>query len=98
MVFSDTNVVVYAYDRSAPEKRMRASSLLTDLGTRGELAFSTQVLKETYWVTTRKLARPLTSEQAEVVVAALAKNPVVTEDVAMIQAAVRLSRRDSIAF
>ncbi|HYN77163.1 MAG TPA: PIN domain-containing protein [Lamprocystis sp. (in: g-proteobacteria)] len=96
--FADTNVLIYAYDRNAPAKRARARTIMSDLGTRGNLAISTQVLKEFYSVSTRRLARPLTPDQARRVVGALVMYPVVIEDIPLIQAAIELSQRDNISF
>ncbi|WP_295456092.1 PIN domain-containing protein [uncultured Thiodictyon sp.] len=96
--FADTNVLVYAYDLDEPVKRSRARSLMGDLGLRGDLSISTQVLKEFYSVTTRRLRRPLSADQAARAVAALADYPVVVEDVALIRRAIALSHSAAIAF
>lgn len=96
--FADTNVLVYAYDRDAPAKRERARSLMAELGLRGELGISTQVLKEFYWVTTRRLQRPLPPDQAARAVTALTHYPVVVEDVGLINGAISRSQSDCIAF
>ena len=63
-VFVDTNVLVYAYDRSEPQKQARALEVLDDLAHRGAGLLSAQVLAEFYVTITRKLAAPLTPEQA----------------------------------
>lgn len=96
--FADTNVLVYAYDRGAPAKRDQARQLMADLGSRGDLSVSTQVLKEFYWVTTHRLRHPLAPEQAARAVAALADYPVVVEDVTLIRRAIALSQEAGIAF
>lgn len=44
--FVDTNILVYAYDRSAAEKHQRARALLEQLWNSGEGVLSTQVLQE----------------------------------------------------
>ena len=58
-VLVDTNVLVYAYDRSQPEKQRRALETLDYLATSGIGAVSTQVLAEFFIVVTRKIAAPL---------------------------------------
>ena len=58
-IFVDTNVLVYAYDRSEPEKQGRALEVLDRLATRGTGAISTQVLAEFFVAVTRKLPAPL---------------------------------------
>lgn len=52
-VFVDTNVFVYLYDHADAEKQRIARATLT--GAAEEVAISTQVLSEFFWVVTRKL-------------------------------------------
>ena len=63
-VFVDTNVLVYAYDRSEPEKQARAVDVLDNLVQSGAGLISAQVLAEFYVTITRKLSVPLTTAQA----------------------------------
>jgi predicted nucleic acid-binding protein len=63
-VLIDTNVLVYAYDRSEPEKQRQAVVVLDGLLVSGKGVLSTQVLAEFFNTITRKLTRPLTLEQA----------------------------------
>jgi predicted nucleic acid-binding protein len=58
-ILLDTNVVVYAYDRSEPEKQARAFKILERLQETGLGALTTQVLAEFFTVVTRKLSIPL---------------------------------------
>ena len=68
LVFVDTNVLLYAHDRTAGRKRAVASELLERLwGTRAG-ALSTQVLQEFYINATRKLPRPLSASRARAVI------------------------------
>lgn len=46
--FVDSNVVVYAHDRSDTHKQARAAELLLELAAAGTLVLSTQVLQESY--------------------------------------------------
>jgi len=59
----DTNLLVYAYDRSAPEKQAKAVELLDELVKNGTGILSPQILSEFYTVVTRKLAAPLTPRE-----------------------------------
>ena len=59
----DTNVLVYAYDRSEPEKRAQAIEILDALVKNGSGVLSPQILSEFYTVATRKLAAPLTPQE-----------------------------------
>ncbi|MGB9776100.1 MAG: PIN domain-containing protein [Anaerolineae bacterium] len=58
-IFLDTNVLVYAYDRSEPEKQQQAIRVLDALVVRGRGAVSTQVLAEFFITVTRKITVPL---------------------------------------
>lgn len=88
--FLDTNVVVYAFDRSAGAKRERALTLLSEPATR--LVISAQVLNEFYVTTTRKLVQPLDPETALEAVQTLSRLNVVVLDAELTLAAIRLSR------
>ena len=69
--FVDTNVLIYAHDISAGEKRIRAKELMLDLWQSGEGCLSIQVLQEFYVNVTQKATRPLPSEAAAQIVADL---------------------------
>ncbi len=60
----DTNILVYAHDRSEPEKQKRARDVLLRLSDRPGVFLSTQVLGEFFSVSTRKIPHPLAIEQA----------------------------------
>ncbi len=53
--FIDTNVLVYAFDKSAGDKQVKARSLVADCIKNRNGFLSTQVLQEFYVVATRKL-------------------------------------------
>lgn len=63
-LFLDTNILVYARDRSEPAKGPFAEKLLHDVFLVGRPWLSTQVLSEFFWTVTRKLPIPLTTEEA----------------------------------
>jgi len=63
-VLVDTNVLVYAYDRSEPEKQQRALEVLDHLAVTGIGVISTQVLAEFFVAITRKIPAPLTVAEA----------------------------------
>jgi predicted nucleic acid-binding protein len=93
--FVDTNVLVYLFDRDAPDKRARARRLLAELG--GRAVVSTQVLQEFFVSVTRKLARPLPEDEAEAAVRDLAGLDVVELDVALVLQAITLARRQRLS-
>ncbi|MCH7613955.1 MAG: PIN domain-containing protein [Candidatus Marinimicrobia bacterium] len=55
LCFLDTNVLVYAFDKSAGDKQDKARSLVSVCIRNGSGNLSTQVLQEFYVVATRKL-------------------------------------------
>lgn len=63
-VLLDTNVLVYARDRSESQKGPFAQRLLHDLFSAGRPILSTQVLSEFFWAVTRKIPLPLTVDEA----------------------------------
>lgn len=63
-IFVDTNVLVYAYDRSEPEKQQQALEMLDRLAVTGAGMISTQILSEFFVAVTQKIAAPLSVDEA----------------------------------
>lgn len=84
--FLDTNIAVYAHDRSEGPKRRRARETIAARAS--ELVVSSQVLAEFYTATTRRLDPPLTADQARDAATALAALPVVAADGDMVLSAI----------
>jgi predicted nucleic acid-binding protein len=63
-ILVDTNVLVYAYDRSEPEKQARALAVLDRLASSKQGVLSTQVLSEFFINVINQIAAPITIEQA----------------------------------
>ena len=63
-ILVDTNILVYAYDRSEPKKQCRALQVLDGLARAGIGCLSAQVLSEFFVNVTRKIAAPLSVAQA----------------------------------
>jgi predicted nucleic acid-binding protein len=61
--FVDTNILIYAHDRSAGVKHERARELIEKLWTNGQGVLSTQVLQEFCVNLRRKVARPLAVDE-----------------------------------
>lgn len=97
-VFFDTNVLVYMFDADAPAKQKKARSLFKTHTEAGDILLSTQVLQEFYVTVTRKLARPLSAEQASGTMTALAELPGVPVDNQLVLAAVRRSQASKLSF
>jgi len=95
-VFLDTNVLVYADDLDAGNKRRVAREILRDAMASRTGVISTQVLREYYTVTTRKLGT--SAEVARRKVELLATMDVVRIEVPHILAAIDLTRLHSVSF
>jgi len=94
--FVDTNVWVYRVDRGEPLKHEVARRLLDDAPS-GSLVVSTQVLQEFYSVTTRKLATPLSEDEAAAAVERLSNLLVIGGDSAFVRQAIGISRGSRIS-
>jgi len=71
--FLDTNILVYAYDRSAGQKHDLAVQLMVSCWENENGCLSIQVLQEFFVTVTRKLAMPLDHQTARRIVADLAQ-------------------------
>lgn len=60
----DTNILIYAYDTASPDKQRRAIETLRQLEASSAGYLSVKTLSEFFVVATRRLAMPLTIEQA----------------------------------
>ena len=66
--FIDTNILVYAYDRTAAEKHSRSRALLENLWQTGQGVLSTQVIQEFCVNVRRKVRVPLPLEEVREIV------------------------------
>jgi len=98
VTFVDTNVLVYAHDRSEPGKQGIAQAMLDTLWRDRAGVLSTQVLQEFYVVATRKFGPPMPRGRAREVVALYAEWPVVQTDVLLVLAASELEDRHTLSF
>ncbi|RPI33071.1 MAG: PIN domain-containing protein [Chloroflexota bacterium] len=71
--FLDTNILVYAYDRSAGKKHTTAVQLIRDCWENENGCLSIQILQEFYVNVTHKIASPLDHLTARQIVADLAQ-------------------------
>lgn len=96
--FFDTNVLLYLFDASVPEKKARAQEVFSREAEAGRVVLSTQTLQEFYVNATRKLAEPLPLEVAAEQVRDFALLPLVRVEEAMILAAAERNRSMAISF
>jgi predicted nucleic acid-binding protein len=95
-VFVDTNVVLYAVS-SAPKEAGRAQAARRILGEE-DFGLSTQVLSEFFVNATRKIATPLSDQEALEFVEILCAAPVVAVDVDIVVQAVGFKARYGLSY
>jgi predicted nucleic acid-binding protein len=96
--FVDTNILVYAHDRGAGKKHRLARTLVERLWLERSGAISTQVLQELYVNVRRKAAAPISSEEAQRLIADYLAWEVVINDGASILRAIELETHYEISF
>ena len=96
--FVDTNVLVYAFDRSNSPKKRIAQQLMDELMQEDRLRVSTQVLQELFVTLTRKVSRRCSTEEAQAVLEDLTAWPLMVVDYAAIRAAIGLADQAKLSF
>ena len=96
--FVDTNVLIYAHDVSAGDKRTRAQELVRRLWDSGDGCLSVQVLQEFYVNVTQKVAQPLSPERAARIIADLATWQIYRPGIQDVLDAIDLQCRQRISF
>lgn len=96
--FIDTNILVYAHDRSAGIKHLRAQALVEQLWDSGLGVLSTQVLQELCFNIRRKAANPLPVEEVRLLLRDYSTWEVVTNTSASILGALDIEMRYKISF
>jgi predicted nucleic acid-binding protein len=96
--FFDTNVLLYLFDNSEPEKKAQAQDVFYAEVEAGRAVLSTQVLQEFYVNATRKLAELLPVRVAKAQVRDFAELPLVRVSEAMILAAIERHENMSVSF
>lgn len=67
----DTNVLIYAHDRSASDKQLHARDPVRELWQSGQGSLSIQILQEFYVNATAKVAEPLAPDSVAQIIADL---------------------------
>ena len=89
--FLDTNVLVYAFDISDPQRSRLANQLMERLMDENALCTSSQVLGEFFTTSTRKLRVPLSPAEALKAIDGIAAWPVLATDYRLVRDACELS-------
>ncbi len=96
--FLDTNVLVYAYDKQHPKKQRTAQVLLREGIETESVVLSSQVLGEFFVVVTRKLKNPMSTEEAEEIIALLGVLQIVDIDLSLVNLAVENHKKYGISY
>lgn len=96
--FVDTNILVYAHDRSTGDKHLRARTLVDQLWDSGLGVLSTQVLQEFCYNIRRKAANPLPVDEVRLLLRDYSTWEVVTNTSSSIVGALDLEMRYKISF
>ncbi|MGA2831923.1 MAG: PIN domain-containing protein [Terracidiphilus sp.] len=96
--FVDTDILIYAHDRSAGMKHLRAQMLLEQLWTSGWGVLSTQVLEELCIQLCHNAGNPLPAEEVCLMVRDYSTWDVVTTTPALVLEALEAERRQEVPF
>lgn len=96
--FVDTNVLVYAHDLDAGDKRERARALIRELWESGRGALSVQVLQEFFVTVTSRIPAPLDADEAARAVEDFALWSLHAPDAGDVLDAIAIHRRYDISF
>ena len=96
--FVDTNVLVYAFDKTSSAKKAVALQLMNELMDEDRLRVSTQVLQELFVTLTKKVNRPCSSAEALAVLDDLTAWPVIVIDYSAIRTAALLAEEAHLSF
>ena len=96
--FFDSNILIYAADRSEPEKQFQARRLLHSAIENETGTLSVQVLGEFFSVVTKRIPNPLSVEEAEAIIERTAVLPVVELDWALVRRAIETHKEYGISY
>ena len=96
--FVDTNILVYAHERSAGVKQQRAKQLLVQLWNSRNGVLSTQVLQELCINLRRKAGNPLSIDEVRLLIRNYSTWEVITNTPASVLKALEIEARFKISF
>lgn len=96
--FVDTNILLYAHDRTTGAKHLRARKLLEELWEAGNGVLSTQVLQELCFNLRRKAANPLPVDEVRLLISEYSTWEVVTNTPESILRALDIEARFKTSF
>ena len=97
-VFLDTNIIVYAHDRSSGDKHAVAREIMERLWESRKGVISVQVLQEFFVCVTQKIAKPLVIKNARTILEYLSNWDVVVNDKYITSKAIDLQEKYRFSF
>jgi predicted nucleic acid-binding protein len=97
-VFVDTNVLVYAYDKTAGEKHRISLNIMKELWSSGLGTISTQILQEFFVTLTKKISAPIEISVVRETIRRLSKWDILLIDVDIIIIATEIQERYKYSF
>jgi len=97
-VFLDTNIIVYAHDRSSGDKHAVAGSIIDHLWESRKGVISVQILQEFFVCVTQKIGKPLPIKNARTILEYLSNWDVVVNDKYITLKAIDLQERYRFSF
>ena len=96
--FIDTNILVYANDRSEKQKQKRAQEIIFDGIAKENIVISSQVLSEFYVTVTKKIKTKLKAEVARKQIELLKIIDVIAIDLHLVIHAVHISEKHKLSY
>jgi predicted nucleic acid-binding protein len=97
-VFLDTNIIVYAHDRSSGDKHTVSRDIMDYLWESRKGVISVQVLQEFYVCVTKKIIKPLLLKNARIILEYLSSWTVVVNDKYITLKAIDLQEKFGFSF
>jgi len=97
-IFIDTNILVYAHDRSSGKKYEISKTIVEKLWVGRNGVLSTQVLQEFFYIVTKKIISPLSISKAKEIVEKLLYWQIVVNDGQIILQAIDLCKKYKYSF
>lgn len=97
-IFLDTNIIVYAHDRSSSDKNTTAKEIMDYLWESKKGVLSVQVLQEFFVCVTKKIINPLQIKNARMILEYLSTWEVIVNDKQITMQAVDLHEKHRFSF
>lgn len=97
-VFLDTNIVVYAHDKTDPDKKAKSQAILFECLRTGTGVISAQVLSEFFVTITQKIEQPISPDRARKEIVLLSTMATIDIDATLVVEAVNIKERWQLSY